>query len=176
MRQIVTLIFLTLALIAAPKEAKMRLLSPAFEHGGFIPAKYTCDGADISVPLIFQNVPASAKSLALIMDDPDAPMGVFVHWVIYDMPPTLQGLPEAVPNTPELEYGIKQGYNDFGNIGYGGPCPPNGAHRYFFKLYALSADLELKPGLTKAQLLTIITPYIISEAVLMGVYERQIVP
>ncbi|MRI58763.1 MAG: YbhB/YbcL family Raf kinase inhibitor-like protein [Epsilonproteobacteria bacterium] len=153
----------------------MRLLSPAFENGGMIPSQYTCDGADKSVPLIFHNVPSEAKSLALVMDDPDAPMGVFVHWVIYDIPSALQGLPEGVPHVPELEYGIKQGFNDFGKIGYGGPCPPKGAHRYFFKLYALSADLALDPGLTKAQLLQLIAPYVIEEAVLMGIYERQVI-
>ncbi len=150
----------------------MQIISPAFEHGGMIPPKYTCDGEDISVPLLFLHVPPSAKSLALVMDDPDAPRGVFVHWVIYDMPAALEGLPEGVPHVPELEYGIKQGLNDFGKIGYGGPCPPSGAHRYFFKLYALSVETVLDPGLTKAQLLELIAPYVIEEAILMGVYER----
>ncbi|BCD60623.1 hypothetical protein NitYY0814_C1405 [Nitratiruptor sp. YY08-14] len=159
------------ALIAAKGE-KMQLLSPAFENGGLIPAKYTCDGADISVPLIFRNVPQEAKSLAIIMDDPDAPMGVFVHWVIYDIPSTIEGLPEGIPNAPELEYGIKQGINDFGKIGYGGPCPPNGAHRYFIKLYALDRVLNVQPGLSKQDLLEIIKPFVIDEAILMGVYER----
>ncbi len=156
----------------APKEKRMRLLSPAFENGAMIPTKYTCDGADISIPLIFKNIPAEAKSIAIIMDDPDAPMGVFVHWVIYDIPATLEGLSEGIPNEPVLEHGIKQGINDFRRIGYGGPCPPNGAHRYFIKAYALDRVLQAEPGLTKHQLLTLIQPFILDSAVLMGIYAR----
>ncbi len=173
MKKICTIFLLiTLALFGAQKEKKMQLLSPAFENGGFIPPKYTCDGADISIPLIFKDVPADAQSIAIIMDDPDAPMGVFVHWVIYDIPASMEGLPEGIPNEPVLEYGIKQGINDFRNIGYGGPCPPNGAHRYFIKAYALDRVLGAEPGLTKHQLLQMIKPYIIDDAVLMGIYER----
>ena len=171
MKRLVLFIFFAILPLFA-KEAKMEVFSPAFENGGFIPAKYTCDGDDISIPLIFKNVSAKAKSLALVMDDPDAPMGVFVHWVIYDIPVSLEGLPEGVPNAPELEQGIKQGRNDFGNIGYGGPCPPNGAHRYYIKVYALDRVLEAKSGLSKHQLLQLIRPFVIDQAVLMGIYER----
>ncbi len=172
MRKVLILLIFTLALFGAKKEHTMQILSPAFENGGFIPAKYTCDGADISIPLEFVGVPSEAKSIAIVMDDPDAPMGVFVHWVIYDIPAELKGLPEGIPNAAELEYGIKQGVNDFGKIGYGGPCPPNGAHRYFIKAYALDVVLGVEPGLTKAQLLNLIAPHVIDEAVLMGIYER----
>ncbi len=163
---------LTLFCALFAKEAKMQLLSPAFEHGGLIPPKYTCDGEDISIPLVFENVPPEAKTIAIIMDDPDAPVGVFVHWVIYDIPASLPGLPEGVPPAPELEGGIKQGINDFGRIGYGGPCPPDGAHRYFIKAYALDVALEAQPGLTKHQLLRLMSGHVIDDAVLMGIYER----
>ncbi len=150
----------------------MRLESPVFENGGMIPSKYTCDGADISVPLRFSNVPAEAKSLALIVDDPDAPMGIFVHWVIYDIPASLEGLPEGVPPAPLLEGGIKQGVNSFGKIGYGGPCPPNGTHRYYFKLYALDTVLNLEPGLGKHELLAAMRGHVVDGAELMGLYAR----
>ena len=150
----------------------MRLESPVFENGGMIPSKYTCDGADISVPLRFSNVPAEAKSLALIVDDPDAPMGIFVHWVIYDIPASLEGLPEGVPPAPLLEGGIKQGVNSFGKIGYGGPCPPNGTHRYYFKLYALDTVLNLEPGHGKHELLAAMRGHVVDGAELMGLYAR----
>ncbi len=152
---------------------RMELSSLAFENGKMIPANYSCDEADISPPLIFSNIPKDAKSLALVMDDPDAPGGVFVHWVIYDIPPTVTKLPQGLPKVPILPNGIKQGRNDFGDIGYGGPCPPKGAHRYFFTLYALSADLNLSAGLTKSQLLDRIRNYIIEESTLMGFYKRR---
>ena len=166
------IILLCLALFGAKKEHTMQLLSPAFKNGGEIPVKYTCDGADISIPLEFVDVPREAKSIVVIMDDPDAPMGVFVHWVIYDIPTTIQGLPEGIPNAPELEGGIKQGINDFGKIGYGGPCPPNGAHRYFIKAYALDRVLDVEPGLSKHQILHLIGPYVLDGAELMGIYAR----
>jgi len=150
----------------------MRILSPAFEYGGLIPPKYTCDGEDLSFPLIFEELPPQTASVALIMDDPDAPMGVFVHWVIYDIPPALGGLPEGVPPAPELEGGIKQGFNDFGRIGYGGPCPPDGVHRYFVKAYALDRVLGAQPGLRKKELLALMADSIIDDGVLMGVYGR----
>ncbi|BCD67705.1 YbhB/YbcL family Raf kinase inhibitor-like protein [Nitratiruptor sp. YY09-18] len=150
----------------------MQVISSAFENGGVIPSRYTCDGENISIPLEFIDVPANTKSLAVIMDDPDAPMGVFVHWVMYDIPASIKELPAGIPQAPVLEYGIKQGINDFGTIGYGGPCPPNGAHRYYIKVYALDTLPDLKPGLTKMQLLQAIEPYIIDEGVLMGIYER----
>ena len=150
----------------------MRLISPAFEHGGEIPARYTCDGEDISIPLQFLEIPEEAVSLALIMDDPDAPMGVFVHWVIYNIPAELSELPEGIPPQPYLEMGIRQGTNSFGKIGYGGPCPPDGAHRYMLKLYALDVAMDLDAGMTKHQLLSAMEGHVIDSAGLMGIYAR----
>ncbi len=150
----------------------MKLYSPVFEEGGYIPAKYTCDGEDISVPLTFEDIPASAVSLALIMDDPDAPSGTFVHWVIYDIPADVGGVPEGVVPEPYLADGIKQGVNSFGNIGYGGPCPPSGEHRYMFKLYALERMLDADAGLSKHELLSLMEGYIVEGAGMMGIYGR----
>ncbi|MCX7722324.1 MAG: YbhB/YbcL family Raf kinase inhibitor-like protein, partial [Verrucomicrobiae bacterium] len=124
---------------------KIQVTSPAFQDGKPIPSKYTCDGEDVSPPLNWTNVPPEAKSLVLISDDPDAPVGTWVHWVLYDLPPTTAGLSEGVPKSSELPNGAKQGINDFRRIGYGGPCPPPGKpHRYYFKLYALDTVLGLK--------------------------------
>ncbi len=148
------------------------LSSPAFEAGGFIPPQYTCDGADVSPPLTWQGVPADAKSLALICDDPDAPVGTWVHWVLYDLPASETGLPENVLPLKELSNGAKQGTNDFGRIGYGGPCPPAGIHRYFFKLYALDDFLNLAPGLTKKRLLRAMEGHILLQTELVGRYKR----
>lgn len=148
------------------------LTSTAFEEGGMIPKKYTCDGKDISPPLTWGTVPEGAKSLALIADDPDAPRGTWVHWVMYNIPPSLQGLPEAVPAEKTLADGARQGTNDFRKIGYGGPCPPGGTHRYFFKLYALDQEMAVDPGMTKDQLLKAMQGHILAEAQLMGNYKR----
>ena len=127
----------------------MELKSSAFEAGGMIPKKYTCDGPDASPPLNWSDVPAKAKSLALIVDDPDAPMGTWVHWVAWNIPPDARSLDEGVPKKDSLPNGMKQGTTDFRSIGYGGPCPPSGTHRYFFKLYALDTALNLPPSTTK---------------------------
>jgi Raf kinase inhibitor-like YbhB/YbcL family protein len=151
----------------------MKLLSTAFNPNGLIPAKHTCDGQDISPPLSWDEPPAGTKSLALICDDPDAPSGTFVHWVLYDLPPLTQQLPEGVPKQPKLPTGGIQGKNDFGNPGYGGPCPPSGTHRYIFKLYALDKQLGLQPGATKAQLLKAIEGHIMATAELIGRYARK---
>jgi hypothetical protein len=119
-------------------------------------------------------VPPAAKSLALICDDPDAPMGTWVHWVLYDLPPDTPGLAEGVPKTRELANGAKQGLNDFKLVGYGGPCPPPGKpHHYFFKLYALDTKPALNPGLTKTDLLKEMNGHIIAEGELMGTYQRK---
>jgi hypothetical protein len=124
--------------------------------------------------LQWSGVPPAAKSLALICDDPDAPMGTWVHWVLYDLPPATPGLSEGVPKAPELPGGAKQGLNDYKKIGYGGPCPPPGKpHRYFFKLYALDANTSLKPGLTKKDLLKAMEGHILAEGELMGTYQRR---
>jgi Raf kinase inhibitor-like YbhB/YbcL family protein len=151
---------------------KMEITSTTFKHGARIPAKYTCDGVDVSPPLQWDNAPAGTKSVALICDDPDAPMGTWVHWVIYDIPASITNLPEKIPPLKELANGAKQGMNDFRAIGYGGPCPPSGEHRYFFKIYALDGPTGLRPGATKAQLLSAMQGHILGEAHLMGKYKR----
>ncbi|MGH7770677.1 MAG: YbhB/YbcL family Raf kinase inhibitor-like protein [Candidatus Binatia bacterium] len=138
-----------------------------------MPRKYTCDSTDLSPPLRWENAPSGTKAFALIADDPDAPVGTWVHWVIYDLPAETKELAEGVKPAETLPNGAKQGMNDFRKVGYGGPCPPPGpAHRYFFKLYALSAPPSLKPRATKQQLLDAIKGHILAEAQLMGRYKR----
>ena len=150
------------------------LTSSAFAEGELIPAKHTCDGEDASPPLNWTGVPGAAKSLALICDDPDAPMGTWVHWVIYGLPPTVAELAEKVPTTETLANGARQGINDFKRVGYGGPCPPSGRpHRYFFKLYALDAEIPLKPRATKKELLRAMDGHVLAEGQLMGKYQRR---
>ncbi|MBI2349882.1 MAG: YbhB/YbcL family Raf kinase inhibitor-like protein [Deltaproteobacteria bacterium] len=132
----------------------MELKSSAFNNGGEIARKYTCDGTDLSPPLRWENPPAGTRVFVLIADDPDAPVGTWVHWVLYDIPATTTELAEGTPITENLPGGARQGINDFRKVGYGGPCPPPGpAHRYFFKLYALDKETNLKPRATKQQLL-----------------------
>ena len=144
----------SMPVIAATKGGKtMKIESSQFSEGSMIPAKYTCDGQDISPPLTWKDAPAGTKSFALICDDPDAPMGTWIHWVIYNIPGNSAQLAENIPPHKELGNGPLQGINSWSRIGYGGPCPPSGIHRYFFKLYALDISLELKPGITK-ELLT----------------------
>ncbi len=169
--RIVAIVLVCLS-IAYAKEATMRIYSPAFDLGGMIPVRYTCDGEDISLPLEIEGLPAGTKSVAIVMEDPDAPVGLFTHWLIYDIPPTIAELPEGIPPAPNLSQGIKQGRNDFGNIGYGGPCPPGGTHRYFIKAYALDTYLDAPAGLDRAELLRLIAPHVIGEAEYMGVYAR----
>lgn len=155
------------------KEMIMKIESAAFTEGEMIPSKYTCDGEDVSPPLVWSIIPDGTKSFVLIADDPDAPMGTWVHWVLYDLPGDATSLPENLPSSKELKNGAKQGTSDFGNIGYGGPCPPGGTHRYFFKLYALDSKLNLEPGLTKAQLLKAMDGHILAQGELMGKYKRN---
>ncbi len=150
----------------------IKVLSAAFEEGRMIPAKHTCDEEDISPPLAWESIPEGTKTLALICDDPDAPMGTWVHWVLFNLPADINELPENIPPEKELESGAKQGTNDFGRIGYGGPCPPGGTHRYYFKLYALDAVLDLEPGAKKQQLLEAMEGHILAEGQLMGKYSR----
>ncbi|MEW5806960.1 MAG: YbhB/YbcL family Raf kinase inhibitor-like protein [Acidobacteriota bacterium] len=151
---------------------EIKMKSHAFEEGGMIPSKYTCDGEDISPPLSWSAMPEGTKSLALISDDPDAPMGTWVHWVIFNLPPDVSELPENVPKQRTLPNGGKQGANDFRKIGYGGPCPPGGTHRYYFKLYALDTMLSLDAGVTKKQILKAMEGHILAEGRLMGKYKR----
>jgi len=152
---------------------EIKVASTAFPEGGAIPSKYTCDGQNVSPPLAWDSVPEGTKSLALISDDPDAPMGTWVHWVLYDLPPDARSLSENVPPDPTLSNGAKQGKNDFRKSGYGGPCPPSGTHRYFFKLYALDAVVNLAAGATKPQLLKAMEGHILAQGQLMGKYKRQ---
>ena len=151
----------------------MELKSSVFSDGADIPRKQTCDAEDVSPVLRWNNVPAGTKALALIVDDPDAPVGTWVHWVIYDLPADTKELAEGIAKTDTLDRGAKQGTNDFQRVGYGGPCPPTGPpHRYLFKLYALDACTNLKPRVTKQQLLDAIKGHILAEAQLMGRYGR----
>lgn len=151
----------------------IELTSTAFQQETTIPKHYTGDGADQSPMLRWSEPPAGTKCIALICDDPDAPRGTWVHWVLFNVPPQTRELEEGVPTTETLPSGAKQGKNDFGNIGYGGPAPPKGkAHRYFFKLYALDVTLDLPPGATKAQLENAMKGHILAEGQLMGKYQR----
>ena len=143
----------------------MRITSPEFGNREMIPKKFTCQGEDISPELRIEGIPDGTKSLALIVDDPDAPMGMWVHWVVFDIPVTGTIAEGSVPR--------KQGINDFKKIGYGGPCPPPGRpHRYFFKIYALRSPLDLKPGATKEELLDAMEGHVIEAAQLMGKFKR----
>jgi Raf kinase inhibitor-like YbhB/YbcL family protein len=151
----------------------MEIKSPAFPHDAAIPSRYTCDGADQSPPLSFSGVPEGTKSFALIMDDPDAPNGTWVHWVVWNIPSKTRSLAESVQKSATLPDGTHQGVNDFQRTGYGGPCPPGGTHRYYFKLYALDQPLELKGGSTKKDLETSMQGHILGQAELIGKYTRR---
>jgi Raf kinase inhibitor-like YbhB/YbcL family protein len=152
----------------------LQITSPDFSAGETVPKKTTCDGPDVSPRLSWSNAPAATQTFALIMDDPDAPAGTWVHWVLYDVPADATGLPERVPRQEQLASGARQGQNDFGKIGYSGPCPPTGnPHRYFFKLYALDTKLNLKSGATKADLERAMKPHILAQADVIGRYGRS---
>ena len=152
------------------------LTSSSFVHGGEIPSRYTCEGDDISPPLAWSGAPAGTRSLALIVDDPDAPdpkapKMVWVHWVLYNIPPSASGLPEAVA-TDALPAGTREGTNDWKRTGYGGPCPPIGRHRYFHKLYALDTELSGLSSPTKAELEAAMEGHVLAKAELMGTYQK----
>ena len=151
----------------------MKLTSTAFENGRPIPVQYTGDGADVSPPLQWSGAPAGTRSFALICEDPDAPAGTWAHWIIYGLPAATKELPEKISTAESLSSGAGQGLNDFRRVGYGGPLPPPGkAHRYFFKLYALDAEVSLKPRAAKPELLRAVEAHILAEAQLMGTYQR----
>lgn len=151
----------------------MTMTSEAFTEGQPIPAQYTGDGKDISVPLKWANPPPETQTFALICEDPDAPRGTWTHWVLYNLPAQTRELPEGVPAERTLADSAVQGKNDFGNIGYGGPAPPRGhPHRYFFKLYALDKKLDLRPGATRSQVLSAAAGHVLAESHLMGSYKR----
>ena len=150
----------------------MELTSTAFEEGTSIPVEYTCDGPDVSPPLSWSGVPRDARSMVLIVDDPDAPAGTWVHWVLADLDPSTSNLPEGVAADPHPDVGGVHGENDFGNLGYGGPCPPGEEHRYFFRLYALEGPLDLEPGVRRAEVDRAMEGRILEQCRLMGRYER----
>lgn len=158
-----------------PEEGKktLSITSPAFQEGDKIPDKYTSQGQDISPPLAWSEPPEGTQSLALIMDDPDAPGGTFTHWVIFNIPSNSRGLPEGVPTEGQLSNDTVQVKNDFNRIGYGGPSPPPGrAHRYRFTLYALEQSLDLESGASKKQVLDAIQEHILAQGELTGIYQR----
>jgi Raf kinase inhibitor-like YbhB/YbcL family protein len=148
------------------------LKSASFGSEDSIPRKYTCDGADISPPLVWSNVPEGTLSFALIADDPDAPGETWVHWVLYGIPSSARTLTESIPPDGKLADGSMNGKNSWGKLGYRGPCPPSGTHRYFFKLYGLDTVLNLGAGATKEQLISAMKGHILSQAELMGKYKR----
>lgn len=151
----------------------LTITSPAFNEGEPIPARHTCEGSDVSPPLQWKGAPPGTKNYALICDDPDAPAGTWVHWVIYGLPAKTMELHENVPMTETLRDGGRQGVNDFKRVGYGGPCPPPGKpHRYFFTLYALDVELTLKPRATRKELLQAVQGHVIAKGSLMGTYKR----
>lgn len=151
----------------------IQLTSNAFGNNGIIPAEHTCtsEGQDTSPPLNWINIPEGTKSLALIMDDPDAPFG-WVHWVMYNIPASKTGLPVNVRKAGQLPDGTLQGMNDFKRLGYGGPCPPSGTHRYYFRIYALDTVLEPYPNMTKQNLVQLMNGHILAEGELMGRYSK----
>jgi Raf kinase inhibitor-like YbhB/YbcL family protein len=148
-----------------------KLTSSTFKEGEKIPRGYTCDGANVSPSLEWSGVPKNARTLAIIADDPDAPSGTFVHWVVYNLSAENMGIVENLPQDGELKAGGFQGKNDFEKTGYGGPCPPSGTHRYFFKIYALDAELPLKAGATRAEVENAMAGHILAQAQLMGTYR-----
>ena len=159
----------------ANEEAIMtfRLNSTAFQNGASIPQEFTCDGSDQSPLLTWTDPPTKTQSFVLIMDDPNAPGGLWVHWVLYALPAGTRGLAQGVAKDPQLADGARQGRNDFGKIGYNGPCPPKGAaHRYFIKLYALDSKTSLKPGATKDELERAIKGHILARAELVGRFQH----
>ena len=151
----------------------LSIYSNVFEDGATLSSAYTCDGDDISPAISWEEVPAGTQSMALIMDDPDAPGRTFVHWVIYNIPARSGGLPSGVAKNNTLDDGSLQGKNNFGKIGYGGPCPPSGKpHRYVFKVYALNTELDLKSGATKSQLEAAMKGHILAQGEMVGTYGR----
>jgi Raf kinase inhibitor-like YbhB/YbcL family protein len=163
----VGMIFLAAITLFAVEGTKMKIMSSAFPAGGTIPSKFTCDGANINPALRFEGAPTGVKSLVLIVDDPDAPSGLFTHWLVWNIDPKATGIAEG--NAPKGE----QGKNDFGKMGYGGPCPPSGTHRYYFKIFALDSNLDLVTGSKRAQLDAAMRGHVIAQGELMGRYSHS---
>jgi Raf kinase inhibitor-like YbhB/YbcL family protein len=157
-----------------PSAKQMQLTSAAFKNNESIPQQYTCEGKNISPPLAWTGAPAGTRSFVLIVDDPDAPHGVWTHWVVFDLPADTMGLPEDTPRSQSITGNAKQGTNDFKQVGYGGPCPPPGkSHRYYFKLYALDSMLDLKPGSSKKQVEAALANHVLAQGQLIGTYQRK---
>jgi hypothetical protein len=153
--------------------SKIELKTTAFSPGDFIPKRFTCEGEDVSPALAWTGPPPGTQSFALIEDDPDAPSGTFVHWLVYDLPAAYRRLPEAISGNDQMPGGGRQGTNDFSRTGYSGPCPPHGRpHRYFLRLYALDARLDLRPAATRKELEAAMKGHILAQAELMGRYQR----
>ncbi len=173
-RMLLVLLVVSIGILEGGMVMALELTSPEFVNKGYIPQKYTGQGPDVSPSLKWTGVSKGTKAFALICDDPDAPMGEWVHWVIYNVPGNSTSLKEAIPPNGVLDNGAKQGKNDFGRIGYNGPLPPPGKpHRYFFTLYCLDDVLAAPPGLTKKALLKVLEGHILEQSQIMGLYKRQ---
>ena len=166
---IASVLAITLAAIVsfAWGEAKMKITSSAFQEGGNIPSKFTCDGGDSSPPLQIAEIPSGAKSLALVVDDPDAPSGLFTHWIVWNISPQTNAIAEG-----SALKGV-QGTNDFGKSDYGGPCPPSGTHRYYFKIFALDRELDVPAGTKRSQLDAAMKGHVVAQGELMGRYSKR---
>lgn len=151
----------------------MKIESPAFAQNEEIPSKYTCDGDNVSPPIEWSDVPSGTRTVALICDDPDAPRQDFAHWVMFNIPPEARVLPEDIEGKRQLPDGSRQGTNDFGKLGYGGPCPPSGTHHYRFTLYALDNELSVPPSSTKHDVETAMNGHVLEAAQLTGAYKRE---
>ncbi len=180
-RALVTIPLLTLLMsmfvvpecVPGQQASKFELKTTAFEPGGFIPKRFTCQGANVSPALAWSDPPAGTQRFAIIEDDPDAPSGTFVHWVVYDLPATYRKLPEALAGSDPMSGGGRQGTNDFSRVGYSGPCPPPGTtHHYFIRLYALDAPTSLPPGASRRELDNAMQGHILAKAELMGRFKR----
>jgi Raf kinase inhibitor-like YbhB/YbcL family protein len=162
------------ALPIKPPAHTLQLTSTAFSPGQPIPPAHTCDGKNSSPPLQWTGAPPQTKSFVLIVDDPDAPAGVFAHWVVYDLPASKTELPEGIASGHDIDGKARQGLNDFKHPGYGGPCPPTGkTHRYVFKIHALDAALDLKPGATKREVEAAMLRHVLAQGQLIGTYQRK---
>ena len=169
------ILFVLVLALSAPAEvdmSKLTILSPAFENQAPIPTKHTCEGEDVSPALAWEGLPKGTKSLALVVDDPDARAATWVHWVLYDLPPTATGLRAGV-RLADLPAGTREGQNDWGRVGWRGPCPPSGRHRYLFKLYALDTALGDRGALTKAELESALRGHVLARAELVGTYQKK---
>lgn len=162
----VAMLFLAMASFAAGG-GRMTITSPAFQQGGDIPLKFTCDGRNTSPPLQITGVPSEAKTLVVIADDPDAPGGLFTHWLVWNIPPQTNSIPEGI--APKGVHGA----NDFGKSGYGAPCPPSGAHRYYFRVFALDRELDLQSGAKRSRVNAAMKGHVIAQGELMGRYARK---